>query len=816
MTNDTVYSYNLKSEVDGCSTLTVIETGSIKLSASPSLSLQNPGTNIQNFCEGSSLNTIQYTLENGADNVQFLWTSQTIPNGLTLNLSSGIYSISGTPDAQDASSVFTYQIIPVNSVTGCQGTPSSGTITVNASSSLVPVSIGLENQSICESQPFSPIQYTIGNAVSSINLTWEKNGNAIVGNPPGVGYSINSGVLTIAGSVSENISSDTTYDYTINTTGGLCGNPPVSGSLTVSPGPRIQPISSSGSISQIKCEGDPIDNIVFEMLDGAVNPSVTGLPVGVSYTIDTTVSPNLLTISGVLDSGNTKDSFNYTVTASGSSGGCTTSVSGVITISREDILVPASNSSQVICEGAAIEDIIFEYSGGAIGATVDWTVNSVPSTLPAGLIIGNDNGVLTISGTPLDNYSSVTDIEYTVTTVNNGCSPSGPEIKGGVITVTPRPEISPSSGQPSQTLCEDVSLTPIVFDTAYGATNVDIVWDINPPGITHNFDSVSGKFTIEGTPTAINNDSVYNYTLTAVNVTGGCESTEYSGSITVLDGHKLQLLSGSATTNQIICEGDELSSPIIYEFGGGSIAARVNGLPPGINYSIADNKITISGASTFDASSTSTNEFDYEVETLGPTCNSIKLPGKITIVPNPIITPLSGPSVQTVCEGEEIIPVKFNTYDGAQQVQISWDTLNPPQGIVPNFDTSTGEFTLSGSPINIDQDTTYNYTLKAVNLANGCVSSEQSGSITVSDGHELKLLSGTNSTDQIICEGGVLPLNVVYEFGGAANSARVTGLPQGIGWVITGNILTISGTATENINSISDFDFELCRFPISI
>ena len=141
--------------------------------------------------------------------------------------------------------------------------------------------------------------------------------------------------------------------------------------------------------------------------------------------------------------------------------------------------MPASNSSQVICEGAAIEDIIFEYSGGAIGATVDWTVNSIPSTLPAGLIIGNDNGVLTISGTPLDNYSSVTDIEYTVTTVNNGCSPSGPEIKGGVITVTPRPEISPSSGQPSQTLCEDVSLTPIVFDTAFGATNVDIVWDLS-------------------------------------------------------------------------------------------------------------------------------------------------------------------------------------------------------------------------------------------------------------------------------------------------------------------------------------------------
>ena len=83
--------------VSGCTTLTVVESGSITLSASPSLVIQDPATN-QTFCEGIPIADIEYTLENGADNVQFQWTSQYVPNGLTQTLSSGIYSITGLPD----------------------------------------------------------------------------------------------------------------------------------------------------------------------------------------------------------------------------------------------------------------------------------------------------------------------------------------------------------------------------------------------------------------------------------------------------------------------------------------------------------------------------------------------------------------------------------------------------------------------------------------------------------------------------------------------------------------------------------------------
>ena len=167
----------------GCATLDIVKTGSITLSASPSLTLQALGSDLQTFCEGNAIVPIEYQLDNGADNVQFQWTSQNVPGGLSQNLSSGIYSITGTPDAQSASTEYTYQIIPVNSITGCVGIPYTGSITVNALSSLIPINPGANNQSVCEGNPITPIEYSVGNAASSYNLIWFKEGVQIPETP---------------------------------------------------------------------------------------------------------------------------------------------------------------------------------------------------------------------------------------------------------------------------------------------------------------------------------------------------------------------------------------------------------------------------------------------------------------------------------------------------------------------------------------------------------------------------------------------------------------------------------------------------------
>ena len=135
---------------------TVVETGSITLSASPSLTLQAPGSDSQTFCEGNSIAPIEYQLENGADNVQFQWTSLTI---LTLRKVFRCISYYWYAKRSGCNSEYTYQIIPVNSITGCEGVH-MGSITVNALSSLVAITLE-HNQSVCEGNPITPIEYSV-------------------------------------------------------------------------------------------------------------------------------------------------------------------------------------------------------------------------------------------------------------------------------------------------------------------------------------------------------------------------------------------------------------------------------------------------------------------------------------------------------------------------------------------------------------------------------------------------------------------------------------------------------------------------------
>ena len=551
---DTVYSYEISANIAGCATLIAEETGSITLSASPSLDLQSSGTDNQTFCEGNSITDIEYQLQNGADRVQFQWTSSNVPNGLDGILSGGIFTISGTPSAQSATSEYTYQIIPINSSTGCTGTAYTGTITVNALSSLVAINPGANSQSICEGNPITPIEYSVGNAVSGINVTWTENGNPIVGNPLGIGYTWNNtnGQLVIGGNFSQNITTTTTYAYNVSTTGGLCGAGNVNGTLVVNPGPRIELSNSTlGSINQIKCEGEDIEDIIFNLVDGAENPTVLGLPAGVNYVYDEI--NNILTISGTLDSSNPNDNYNYTVAASGISGGCTTSIDGLLTISRDDVLTPVSDISQTVCEGENIELIRYDYSGGAVGVNLSWIVDGIPaSNTPSGFIVGNTAGILTISGSPSGNFTSDTEFEYTVTTVNSGCTPATSYT--GTITVIPKPVLFINSGPINQTVCEGVPINDVVIDSALGATNAIITWDFSPPGINSLYDPSTGQFTISGTPSGINEDTTYNYTVKAINSSSGCESNEFSGNITILNGHNLQLLSGSSSVNQTICE----------------------------------------------------------------------------------------------------------------------------------------------------------------------------------------------------------------------------------------------------------------------
>lgn len=72
--------------------------------------------------------------------------------------------------------------------------------------------------------------------------------------------------------------------------------------------------------------------------------------------------------------------------------------------------------------------------------------------------------------------------------------------------------------------------------------------------------------------------------------------------------------------------------------------------------------------------------------------------------------------------------------------------------------------------------------------------------------HSLSIISGASTQNQLICEGDdIIP--IIYSFGNGASSARVVGLPPGIGWTITENVLTISGALNEDISEPKIYSF---------
>ena len=78
--------------------------------------------------------------------------------------------------------------------------------------------------------------------------------------------------------------------------------------------------------------------------------------------------------------------------------------------------------------------------------------------------------------------------------------------------------------------------------------------------------------------------------------------------------------------------------------------------------------------------------------------------------------------------------------------------------------------------------------------------------LTFSQSHTLSLISGASTQNQSICEGDdIIP--IIYSFGDGASSARVIGLPPGIGYTINENVLTISGALNEDISEPKIYSF---------
>jgi hypothetical protein len=188
--------------------------------------------------------------------------------------------------------------------------------------------------------------------------------------------------------------------------------------------------------------------------------------------------------------------------------------------------------------------------------------------------------------------------------------------------------------------------------------------------------------------------------------------------------------------------------------------------------------------------------------TLGDTLtwiwNGTEWVGTITNTDNNtiVITSSAGSNAQVVCEDAEIDQISYAINIDPTGLTVSGLPNGVEYNIVGNIVYITGTV-----DIDVAAQTTFNYTLT---VPNGAINIVAQGTIIVSPKASLEVVSGELNQNSCIGE-PITP--IIFQIDGPAPNATVTGLPPGIEAVLSGNTLTISGTATGSIASGSIYSF---------
>ena len=755
--------------------------GTITVNPEAGLQLTPGSDDAQVLCENTPILDITYQLLDGATGA----TVTGLPAGISFSVVSGIATISGTPTVDiTATTVFSYTVSTTGS---CINTSLSGTITLNPDDELnITSAVGTDAQILCETEPLVAIVYEFSGGASSATVT---------GLPAGVTFVVAGNELTISGTPTDPIGTTQVYPYTVTTLGGICLDSSLNGTITVNPEAGVS-LSIGSDDAQVICENTPILPIDYQLFDGATDAIVTGLPAGVSYS----VALGIVTISGTPTVDITATTvFSYTVTTAGSP--CNSSTTGTITIDPDDdleLISPVDTDSQVLCEGEPINDIIYQFSGGAISAVV--------TGLPAGVTFVVAGNEVTISGTPTDPINTTQVYPYTVTT-SGTCQDA---TLNGSITVDPEAGLLLNTpvGTDAQVVCENTPIQLIQYQLLDGASGATVTG--LPTGVTFIVTGGGTQVEISGTPTAnVTAQTLYNFTVTT---TGSPCNSSTTGTITVDPDGDLELVSLAGSDAQVICEGEPLAD-IIYQFSGGATGGTVTGLPPGVNFAIVGSQVVITGTPIGPFASTTT--FNYTVTADGGNCSAATpLNGTITVGPSIeiLLNPGGGSDIQEVCEGEPIQDIIYDLSD--TPIAISVEGL--PLGIFYTFNGS--QLIISGFPTD-DISSQENFTYTIETIGQDCDNSV-TGEITVNPDDEIVITSAVGSDNQIVCENLEID-DIVYELQGGSLGANITGLPTGVSYNLDDTtgvlLLTISGIPTIDIgiNTYVITTFGLCS-PIEI
>ena len=239
------YSVIITNTITNCSSASA--SGIVAILPNVTMTLGSANNN-QTVCINTPISNIVYNTTNGVTNV----TVTGLPAGVTGAFNSGIFTISGTPNA---AGTFNYSVTTSG---GCGSVTLSGTIEVSSNVTMV-LSTGNNNQTVCINTAIASISYTTGNGATNVTAT---------GLPTGVTGTYTSGTYTLSGTPT--IAG--TYNYSVTTSGG-CGSVTLSGIISVNN--LTIPTFAFGTVATI-CQNGAVEILTLTSsngLTGTWNPS---------------------------------------------------------------------------------------------------------------------------------------------------------------------------------------------------------------------------------------------------------------------------------------------------------------------------------------------------------------------------------------------------------------------------------------------------------------------------------------------------------------------------------------------------------------
>ncbi|MGC6422934.1 MAG: hypothetical protein ACON43_09005 [Flavobacteriaceae bacterium] len=739
-------------------------TGYIIVQPAPVINIESaPATTSSTVCVGEPLTEIVYSVSNPAYLMSPTSTS-VFPPGITgfndsrqqiteVDITTGGGAVSKTYTIQLDGTSYSFVATPVHTITDVVSSLAAQ-INVDTSNGVTasPTGTSFTITSNSSGVAFDLIDLSgAGGFDIDINVTQTPARFVISGSPT-------IGAVTIT----------TTYIYTLTTTGGggTCTGSatPVTGSITVKPTTTYS-LTTTGSVAdttyQTLCDGNAMNTLVYQVVGATSINSNPSNPTWINHVFDP--AADTLTISGTPTTGDIyQNVYEYSYTLIGSTFGCSSTsptIEGTVVVNPDQILrldSAAGTDAQTVCEGDTLLDPIeYEFLGSALnfnisplpaGFTQTITPRTVRKEVPVEPRLFGLTALATETYSLRVNVNGITNT-YQATNV----------LAGDSFAVVGQKMAARINMDPDVSATYLTSGTIEVIANTPGAT---LQLNTTPGNATNNIQfgtirdtSLAGRLVIAGGPAASVVSGVYNYTITTTGA--NCSPMTLTGFIEVGSDSTIQLKSAPSTTNQTICDGEDIID-IVYEIGGGAANYSVVGLPDGLatNLNSSTLEVTITGTVTTD--NWANKIFNYTVSTLGNvnSCDETSIGGTINVNAKDYISLVSTETSIVICDGDPITNPIIVDFWGS--VGIAANIQGLPSGMyrvnTQQQQVASVSFGNPGSTSNVS-DT---YTLEINNTAYTYTTTTNASPNTVASNIEALITSDTLSIVTATTSGNIL------------------------------------------------------------